>query len=150
LKIKLIEYQESFLNELVAMWIPSKELAFGQPDIYTFEQSCQFVKNVLSKKNDILLTILDNRIVGMIAFTKDHISQLYVDVNFLNRGIGTKMLNKVKELSNGKLDLFTFQRNKMAINFYEIHGFFEIGRNFENEMNLPDIKYMWESKSKKL
>jgi len=149
LKIKLIDYQESYLNELVTMWIPSKELAFGQNDIHTFEQSYQFVKNVLSKKNDILLAKKDNKIVGITAFTKDHISQLYVDVNFLNRGIGTKLLNKVKELSNGKLDLYTFQRNKIAIKFYENHGFFEIGRNFENEMNLPDIKYMWESKSKR-
>jgi hypothetical protein len=48
-----------------------------------------------------------------------------------------------KELSPGKLQLFTFEINKNAQTFYAKHNFKVIGRGFENEENLPDIKYEW-------
>lgn len=127
------------------MWRSSKQLAFGQADIHSFEENVQFIKNVLSKENTILLAIELNseKVLDMIAFTTKTIAQLYVDINYLNHGIGSKLLDVAKEQSEGKLELFTFQRNDKARNFYKKHGFTEVGRNYKNELNLPDIKYEW-------
>jgi len=146
MKIKIIDYKNSLIEKIVLMWRPSKRLAFGQEDIHSFDEDVQFIKNILSKENTILLAteLESEKIIGMIAFTTEIISQLYVDVEYLNLRIGTKLLKLAKEQSNGKLELFTFQRNQMARNFYEKHGFIEIGRNYENELNLPDIKYRWQ------
>jgi len=140
-----IDYNESHVEEIVRMWRPSTRMAFGQESIHSPEDDVRFIKNELSKKFTILLAReeVNDRIIGMIAFSKDFVSQLYIDVDFLNQGIGTHLLNIAKERSSGILELFTFQRNQPAIDFYEKNGFFEIGRNFENELNLPDIKYCW-------
>jgi len=145
LRYNIINFEESFIEKLVLMWRSSKQLAFGQADIHSFEENVQFIKNVLSKENTILLAIELNseKVLDMIAFTTKTIAQLYVDINYLNHGIGSKLLDVAKEQSEGKLELFTFQRNDKARNFYKKHGFTEVGRNYKNELNLPDIKYEW-------
>jgi len=142
----IINFEESLIEKIALMWRPSKELAFGQEDIHSFEENVHFIKNVLSKENTILLAIESNseKVLGMIAFTTKTIAQLYIDIDYLNHGIGTKLLDRAKEKSDDKLELFTFQRNDIARNFYEKHGFKEVGRNYKNELNLPDIKYRWE------
>lgn len=149
MKFNIINYDESLTEQIVSMWRPSKELAFGQEDIHSFEEDVQFIKNVLSKENKILLatTLRSEQVLGMIAFTSETIAQLYTDIEHLNLGIGTTLLNIAKEQSTGKLELFTFQINKIGRSFYEKHGFVEVGRNYENELNLPDIKYRWEKPS---
>lgn len=146
MKFNIINYDESLTAQIVSMWRPSKELATGQEDIHSFEEDVQFIKNVLSKENKILLAtaLKSEKVIGMIAFSPQKVAQLYVDIDYLNLGIGTTLLNLAKEQSTGKLELFTFQINKIARSFYEKNGFIEIGRNYENELNLPDIKYRWE------
>ncbi len=142
----IIDFKESLTEKIVSMWRPSKKLAVGQEDIHSFEEDIEFIKNVLSKENTLKLAMdpKSEKVIGMIAFTKNTIAQLYIDVDCLNQGLGTKLLNLAKEQAVDKLELFTFQRNKMARKFYEKNGFVEIGRNYENELNLPDIKYCWE------
>jgi len=148
MEYSIINFEESLTEKMALMWRSSKELAFGQEDIHSFEENVHFIKNVLSKENTILLAIKPNseKVLGMIAFTTTTIAQLYVNADYLNHGIGTKLLNIAKEKSEDKLELFTFQRNDIARNFYEKHGFTEIGRNYKNELNLPDIKYEWTKK----
>ncbi len=145
MKYRLIEYEDSLTEQVVNMWRPSKELATGQKDIHSFEEDVHFIKNILSKDHQILLALQDesDKVLAMMAYTKDSIAQLYVDVNHLNYGIGTRLLNIAKQQTETQLDLFTFQRNDIARKFYEKHGFVEIGRNYENELNLLDIKYRW-------
>ena len=149
MECSVVNFEESFTEKMVLMWRPSKKLAFGQEDIHSFDDDVEFIKNVLSKENIILLAIesKSEKVLGMIAFTKETISQLYVDIDYLNYGIGTKLLDLSKEQSSGKLELFTFQRNDIARSFYEKNGFVEVGRNYQNELNLPDIKYRWVKKS---
>ena len=80
---KIIDYEESFIEKVVLMWRPSKKLAFGQDDIHSFDDDIQFIKNILSKENIILLAIesKSKEVLGMIAFTDKTISQLYVNIN---------------------------------------------------------------------
>ena len=58
-------------------------------------------------------------------------------------GIGSRLLQMAKELSPENLQLFTFVINKGAQAFYEKHGFTIVDRGYENEENLPDLKYEW-------
>lgn len=81
--------------------------------------------------------------VGIVAFNSDELNQLYVANDQQGKGIGEILLNLAKEHSGGSLFLYTFEINKKAQRFYEKHGFVEIGRGYENEENLPDIKYEW-------
>jgi ribosomal protein S18 acetylase RimI-like enzyme len=128
------------------MWRDSKEQAIGQKEIHSFENHVYFLNHILPEQFQIELVLIDEKVVGMIAYNETEISQLYIHVEYQGIGIGQTLLNKVKQKSNGRLTLYTFEINKKAQQFYEKHGFKIIDRGHENEENLPDILYEWISK----
>jgi ribosomal protein S18 acetylase RimI-like enzyme len=142
----IIQYHPKYASETVKMWRESKEQAIGQKEVHTFEDHVDFINHRLSEQFQIDLAIIDEKVVGMIAYNKTEISQLYIHVGYQGIGIGKALLNKVKEHSSGRLTLYTFDINQKAQRFYEKHGFIIIGRGNENEENLPDIQYEWTTK----
>jgi ribosomal protein S18 acetylase RimI-like enzyme len=142
----IVQYSPMYAQQTVEMWRNSKERAIGQKEMHSFENHIHFLNHVLPEQYQIDLALIDEKIVGMIAYNEREISQLYIHIDYQGMGIGQTLLNKVKEQSSGRLTLFTFEVNKNAQRFYEKNGFHIIGRGHENEENLPDIQYEWNSK----
>lgn len=145
-KMIITQYSPKYAEQTVAMWRDSKEKAIGQKEIHSFESHVYFLNHILSEQFQIDLALIDEKVVGMIAYNEREISQLYIHIDYQGFGIGHILLDKVKEQSCGTLTLYTFEVNKNAQRFYEKHGFEIIGRGHENEENLADIQYEWKSK----
>jgi ribosomal protein S18 acetylase RimI-like enzyme len=135
-----------YAEQTVEMWRESKEQAIEQKEIHSFENHLTFLKHILLEQCQIDLALIDDKVVGMIAYNEKEISQLYIHVDYQGLGIGQTLLDRAKEKSSGSLTLYTFEVNKNAQKFYEKNGFEIVGRGYENEENLPDIKYQWISK----
>ncbi|MDF2947491.1 MAG: family acetyltransferase [Bacillales bacterium] len=135
-----------YAEQTVEMWRKSKEQAISQKEIHSFENHLTFLKEILPEQCQIDLALIDDKVVGMIAYNEKEISQLYIHVDYQGLGIGQTLLDSAKEKSSGSLTLYTFEVNKIAQKFYEKNGFEIVGRGYENEENLPDIKYQWISK----
>lgn len=144
--IKIIQYNPKYTEQTVEMWRDSKEQAIGQKEIHSFEKHVYFLNHKLSEQFQIDLALMDEKVVGMIAYNEKEISQLYIHTEYQGIGIGETLLEKVKEQSSGRLTLYTFEVNEKAQRFYEKNGFEIIARGCENEENLPDIQYEWISK----
>ncbi|WP_374932449.1 GNAT family N-acetyltransferase [Neobacillus driksii] len=127
------------------MWRNSKEAALGQKEIHSFDSHVDFLNQILAKQYQVDLVLMDEMVVGMIAYNEGEISQLYIHIDFQGNGIGQTLLARAKEQSAGRLILYTFEVNKKAQRFYEKHGFMIIGRGYENEEDLPDILYEWKN-----
>jgi GNAT superfamily N-acetyltransferase len=86
----------------------------------------------------------DTELVAMIAFREDWIDQLYVLPNAQGRGWGTALLNVAKS-AFPRLQLWTFQRNRLARRFYERRGFVLIEQTdgTANDEKEPDALYLW-------
>ena len=143
--IKIIEYDPAYAEETVLMWRKSKEEAIGQAEMHTIEDQVHYLNAVLSSYNKIYLAIdaSTNSIVGMLACNQTEVNQLYIHSDYQGKGLGTRLLEIAKSNSGGTLTLYTFEVNHKAQQFYEKHGFQVIGRGYENEENLDDIKYQW-------
>jgi ribosomal protein S18 acetylase RimI-like enzyme len=139
----IIQYHPKYSRETVKMWRDSKEHAINQKEIHTFENHVYFINQILPEHFQINLAVINEKVVGMIAYNQTEISQLYIHVEHQGIGIGEALLNQAKKQSSGRLTLYTFEINKNAQRFYEKHGFTIIGRGTENEENLPDIQYEW-------
>ena len=145
-KIIITQYNPKYAEQTVDMWRASKEHAIGQKDIHSVENHVYFINHILPEQFQIDLALIDEKVVGMIAYNEREISQLYIHIDHQGIGIGQTLLDKAKAQSCGRLTLYTFEVNEKAQRFYEKHGFKIIGRGHENEEKLPDIHYEWISK----
>lgn len=81
---------------------------------------------------EFCITIIDNRIVGIIAFYANrlpvaYITHIYVSSQYRKQGICGKMLNMVKNYSKDKgftdIMLEVDKNNDVAMSFYQKNGF---------------------------
>lgn len=144
--IIITQYRPKYAKQTVEMWRVSKEKAIDQKEIHSFENHVYFLNHILSEQYQVDIGLIDEKVVGMIAYNEREISQLYIHIDYQGIGIGHTFLDRVKAQSSGRLTLYTFEVNVNAQRFYEKHGFEVIGRGHENEENLPDIQYEWISK----
>ena len=73
------------------------------------------------------------------------IDQLYLLPEWVERGIGTRLLELAQSALPSPIRLYTFQCNERARRFYEGRGFQAIafGDGSGNEEKCPDILYEW-------
>ena len=94
-------------------------------DEYSFNE-LQVVKLVEeygnSKALDNIWVYDDGIVKGMIHLEGKEIAELYVDYFFWKEGIGSKLVEFAKEKFDSKF-VWTLEKNKEAIRFYEAHGF---------------------------
>ena len=114
-------------------------------DEYSFNE-LQVVKVADEFKNPELLDkvwIYDDGIVkGMTHLEEKEIAELYVDYFFWKEGIGSKLVEFAKEKFDAKF-VWTLEKNKDAIRFYEAHDFKLNGKR-QSEEGTPEYIVMLE------
>lgn len=102
-----------------------------------WENNYNFVKEVLPNA-EIYVYITKEKIVGFIGVNNNYIEGIFVDTNNQCNGIGTSLLNKVKESKNN-LTLSVYKKNTNAINFYKKNRF--IVKDESIDENTKEIEY---------
>lgn len=95
--------------------------------------------NMINKQNILLLYKYENKSIGYILAKKIDdkylIDGLYIDINFRNKGIATKLISEIiKEiylLGDYEIFINVLKKNKVAFNLYK-----NIGFNVEKEDEL--------------
>lgn len=136
------------LAEVAEVFLASRRDALPYlPVLHTDDETRRWMAGVVFAAGGMWVAVVDRRIVGFAALneSRDHLDHLYLLPGWYGRGIGSALLAKAKELSVGRLRLFTFQHNLRARAFYEARGFAVVdfnegGRNEERE---PDVLYEW-------
>jgi GNAT superfamily N-acetyltransferase len=88
-------------------------------------------------------------VIGVLAVSRgtdcSWIDQLYLLPDWVERGIGTRLLELAQRELVPPIRLYTFQCNERARCFYERRGFQAIsfGDGSGNEEKCPDILYEW-------
>lgn len=145
--ITIRPFEPEDLTSVVALWHEAKRQAFPYVEVqqrYTWEESLAFFETCLLPLCRLWVAEEAREQVGFMALRQGWIDQIFVRVDRQGEGIGSALLNKAKELADGDLDLFTYQKNHGARALYERHGFeavaFGVSPPPENE---PDVRYRW-------
>jgi ribosomal protein S18 acetylase RimI-like enzyme len=111
---------------------------------YTREQNHEHFANVIARENSVWLALRGRRIVGLLAYRKGYVDQLFVEPSDQRTGVGRALLEKAKRLSPSRLELYTHQANTRARAFYESQGFeaTAFGTSPPPECE-PDVTYVW-------
>ena len=94
---------------------------------------------------DIWVVEVESSLAGFVVVIceEQYLAQLFVDSAYQNRGIGSSLIKKAKEICPQGLKLQTLQQNTNACRFYEKHGF-KAGKLSINKINgQPNIEYQW-------
>jgi GNAT superfamily N-acetyltransferase len=112
--------------------------------LHTPDEDRWYFREIVFQTCEIWGAFDESSLVGIIAFRKDWIDQLYVAPGVQRRGVGTVLLN-IARSALSELYAWTFQRNRVARNFYEARGFTKIKETdgAENEEREPDVLYLW-------
>lgn len=143
--INIVDYSPRYGSELVRMWRASFEHGVGITDPHPLQDQLRHLEEKIVPHHRVLL-VLDTRtsaVIGFLAYTSDTVSNLYVHIDYQNKGIGSMLLDIAKKNCSGVLRLYTFEKNTRARDFYERHGFKIIRRDFEEFWQLADIEYEW-------
>lgn len=114
---------------------------------HTHEQNVGFFRDVLMRDEQVWVAERAARIVGLLSLADGLVSQLFVDPDAQGAGVGSALLEKAKQLSPERIELFTFQRNARGRAFYERRGFeIEALGVSDPPESEPDVKYVWQGK----
>jgi GNAT superfamily N-acetyltransferase len=115
-------------------------LAHGEAEVRNW------IRGTLVQTEEVWVAVApDESVVGLMALTADMLDHLYLAPGWTGRGIGSRLVALAKERRPSGLDLYTFQVNVGARQFYERHGFVEVARGdgSGNEEGQPDVRYAW-------
>ena len=141
------EFREDDFDAATRLWRAARERTFPEfmrNHPHTFEEDCDYFRNVVMTNNDVWVMNIDGRVAGFLAIAGDFVDQLYIHPDFQRRGLGKELLDFAKERSPEHVWLYTLQVNANGRAFYEKNGFvavrFGVSPAPESE---PDVEYHW-------
>ncbi|MGI6221599.1 MAG: GNAT family N-acetyltransferase [Coriobacteriales bacterium] len=93
---------------------------------------------------DVVVYEEDGEVLGFAGCTDGHIDGMFVRADSRSRGIGTQLLEAVKE-NFGNITLEVYLQNPRAMAFYQREGFQHVGSGMDAETFRPQTTMMWRS-----
>jgi len=87
-------------DPIARLFLASKATLMFLPNNHTDEETFYFIANIVLRDQDVLVAETNGEISGFIAMQEDMVEHLYVRPDFLRRGIGSALLQRVKERSS--------------------------------------------------
>ena len=153
-EITFINFRKEHGLELIQLWRKSFAQAMGIEEDTREEAVNEHLAYLQTYDPEIVRVALENnKIVGFMAKEENTIKDLFIDVEYQRRGLGSCFIRQAKE-EETFLTLSTFQLNKGAQKFYEFHDFVIARRGFagvegnawaNNKEELADITYEWKN-----
>lgn len=131
------KFKKEDIDEVMEIWKNENIRTHNFISKEYWKNNYEYVKDILPNA-DIDVYLLDEHIVGFIGVNNDHIEGIFVDINNQHNGIGTSLLNKIKE-EKEKLNLSVYKKNINAIKFYKKNGFIITSEGIDK--NTDEIEY---------
>lgn len=131
------KFKKEDIDEVMEIWKNENIRTHNFISKEYWKNNYEYVKDILPNA-DIDVYLLDEYIVGFIGVDNDYIEGIFVDINNQHNGIGTSLLNKIKE-EKEKLNLSVYKKNINAIKFYKKNGFIITGESIDK--NTDEIEY---------
>ena len=130
------------------VWLASWRATFDFPPAHPDDDVRRWLRDEMLPRHETWVAAdrADGRVVALMALSASMVEHLYVAPEWIGRGVGRRLLDLAKERRPGGLELYCFQVNARARQFYEQHGFEPVvfGDGSGNMERQPDVLYRWE------
>jgi chorismate mutase/GNAT superfamily N-acetyltransferase len=133
------------VEALVAVHVSARRAAAMPPLVHSQDDVRGWLDGRLRSNDSVWAAEVDGVVVGYARFTETWLDDLYVVPGLAGHGIGSALLDLVKQQRPDGFCLWVFEMNTLARAFYERGGFVELERTdgHANEEKAPDIKMAW-------
>ncbi len=135
------KFEKKDINAVMEIWKNENIRAHNFIAKEYWQDNYEYVKDILPKA-DIYVYILDEKIVGFVGVNKNYIEGIFIDINNQHSGIGTSLLDKIKE-NKDNLTLSVYKKNENAISFYEKNNFIIASENIDKSTNEIEYTMTW-------
>lgn len=135
------KFEKNDINNVMRIWKDENIKAHKFIPKEYWEDNYNFVKEALPNA-DIYVYIIKEKIIGFIGLDNNYIEGIFVDTNNQCNGIGTILLNKVKE-NRDNLTLSVYKKNINAISFYKKNGFIVENESIDKNTNEMEYTMTW-------
>lgn len=111
------KFEKNDINPVMQIWKNENIKAHKFISKEYWKNNYNYVKEILPNA-EIYVYVMESNVVGFIGLDQNYIEGIFVNTNNQCNGIGTLLLNKVKEDRN-TLTLNVYKKNTKAINFYK-------------------------------
>lgn len=120
--VKLIEHLDSSdLETISQIWLMSNLDTHDFIEKEYWLNNYSFVKKAFSSAT-IYAYYSDNKIVGFLGIINEYIAGIFILQDYRSLGIGTQLLKAIQS-THTKLTLDVYQKNTLALKFYQKNGF---------------------------
>ena len=134
-------FEKEDIDRVMEIWLDTNKKAHSFiPDKY-WEDNEKTVRNLILRA-EIYLCERENIIVGFIGLMDDYIAGLFVADGFQSKGAGKEILDYVKTLKPS-LNLYAYEKNSRAVNFYTREGFIKKDETLDEIHNEKEYHMEW-------
>lgn len=135
------KFEKKDIDIIMQMWKNGNIKAHSFISKEYWEDNYNYVREILPNA-EIYVYIIEEDIVGFIGLNENYIEGIFVDTDNQCNGIGTSLLNKVKE-SRNNLTLSVYKKNTNAISFYKKNNFVIISESIDENTNEVEYTMNW-------
>ena len=135
------KFEKNDINDIMKIWKNENIRTHNFIEKEYWKNNYEYVREILPNA-DIYVYILNEHIVGFVGVNNNYIEGIFVDINNQNSGIGTSLLEKIKE-DKESLTLSVYKKNANAIKFYEKNNFIITSENIDKNTNEIEYTMTW-------
>lgn len=135
------KFEKNDINDIMKIWKNENIRTHNFIEKEYWKNNYEYVREILPNA-DIYVYILNEHIVGFLGVNNNYIEGIFVDINNQHSGIGTSLLEKIKE-DKESLTLSVYKKNANAIKFYEKNNFIITSENIDKNTNEIEYTMTW-------
>lgn len=135
------KFEKNDINDVMEIWKNENIKAHQFIKKEYWENNYNYVKEILPNA-EIYVYILEEQVVGFVGVNNNYIEGIFVDINNQHSGIGTSLLDRIKE-NKDNLTLSVYKKNANAIKFYEKNNFRITSENIDKDTNEIEYTMTW-------
>jgi len=109
-------------DEIMNVWSEASSLAHPFLETFFVEKVKKDMREIYIPNTETWVYEDNNAVIGFISMLDNEIGGLFVMPNKHSKGIGTQLVNFVRELHN-ELEVEVFEKNVIGSPFYDKYGF---------------------------
>ncbi len=138
-------FNDMDLNRVLKIWYEGNLEAHDFISPSYWDRNFNYVKRNLPL-SEVYVYEIDGYVVGFIGMDNGYVDGLFVDKEYRGTGIGTRLLNYIKE-DNDFFTLHVFEKNYGAVTFYENRGLIKKEESVHED--LGEVEYLMYYRKKK-